>query len=194
MTILCLSPHTDDCEISAGGLMDKYCKEGDHLINVAFSSCENPALPDEFRRSSNILANESILFDYPRRQFQRDRQEILDTMIELRKKYNPQIVLTPSSGQVHQDHQVIHEETKRAFRCQIYGYEQVWNSTTQTLTAYAALTPGNLANKLTALSLYESQKDRLYFNPSFISSMAMVRGVQFGVPMAEAFEVIRATL
>lgn len=194
MTILCLSPHTDDAELGAGATMAKLCKNGDRVISVAFSDCDSTKLPDEFRRSSAILATEHLLIPFERRTFTVQRQNILNRMIDLRNRYNPDIVFTPSSGQFHQDHQVIHEETKRAFRCNIYGYEQVWNSTAQNLVVCAEITEGNLNNKITALSMYESQQERPYFKTSFITSLAGVRGVQFGVPLAEAFEAIRTKL
>lgn len=194
MIILCLSPHTDDAELGAGASMAGLCKVAHRVISVAFSDCDSTKLPDEFRRSSAILATEHLLIPFERRTFTVQRQNILNLMIDLRNRYDPDIVFTPSSNQIHQDHQVIHEETKRAFRCNIYGYEQVWNSTAQNLVVGAEITEGNLNNKITALSMYESQQERPYFKPSFIRSLAEVRGVQFGVPLAEAFEAIRVKL
>ena len=194
MTILCLSPHTDDCELAAGATMAKLSKAGHQVINVAFSDCDHKDLSAEFRRSSTILCNDHTILSFRRRDFHAQRQRILDALISLRDNIKPHVVFTPSSLQRHQDHQVIHEETKRAFSCTVYGYEQPWNSTQQNLVAYVEIEQFHLASKLAALDQYDSQLFRPYFNPDFITSWALFRGVQFGVPLAEAFEAIKVAI
>lgn len=194
MTILCLSPHTDDCELSAGATMAKLSRAGHRVVNVAFSDCDNVDLQSEFKLSSAIVATDCQILSFKRRHFPDQRQQLLDELIRLKESLLPDIIFAPSSLQRHQDHQVIHEEAIRAFSCSIYGYEQPWNSTKQNLVAYMEVEPGHLTSKLTAVDQYTSQLHRPYFTPDFITSWARVRGVQFGVPLAEAFEAIKVSL
>jgi hypothetical protein len=48
--------------------------------------------------------------------------------------------------------------------------------------------------KINALAAYKTQEGRPYMSPAFIRSLAIVRGVQLGKPLAEAFESIRIML
>jgi hypothetical protein len=48
-----------------------------------------------------------------------------------------------------------------------------------------------LSAKIRALKLYKSQEKRRYMQEEFIRSLAVVRGVQSGNYLAEAFEIYR---
>ncbi len=74
------------------------------------------------------------------REFPKFRQEILDALIRLRKKIQPDMVFTPSRYDTHQDHKTTVEETMRAFKqCTILGYEQPWNNITFNTLAFVPL-------------------------------------------------------
>ena len=51
-----------------------------------------------------------------------------------------------------------------------------------------------LKTKLKALTQYQSQQKRIYFQGDFIESLAKVRGARAGANFAEAFEFINAVL
>ena len=61
-----------------------------------------------------ILKSHIQTFDFPVRNFQEHRQAILDKLIQLKMNLNP--IWLPNSDDVHQDHQVIHQEGIRAFK------------------------------------------------------------------------------
>ena len=201
--ILILSPHTDDGELGCGGSIAKFSREGKTVFYAAFSCCEKsipPEYPKDILRkevscATNVLGIEKenlFLFDYEVREFPRLRQQILDTMLELRDKIDPDIVFTPSSFDTHQDHQVIRQETLRAFKmCTILGYEQPWNNITFNTTSFMPLSEGDIARKSEALKCYGSQQGRRYVTSEFLISLARTRGVQINEDYAETFEVIR---
>ncbi|RLG38202.1 MAG: PIG-L family deacetylase [Candidatus Alkanophagales archaeon] len=201
--ILVLSPHTDDGELGCGGSLAKFIEGGGEVFYVALSSCEKSVpegfpediLKKEVKKATKILGikrENLLLFEYEVREFPRLRQEILDTLIEIRAEIKPDVVFTPSSYDTHQDHKVTRDETLRAFKkCTVLGYEQPWNNITFDTTAFVRLEERHIEKKIEALSCYESQKARPYFNSSFIKSLARMRGVQIDVEYAEAFEVIR---
>ena len=138
--ILIVSPHTDDGEFGCGGSIVKHLENGDEVYYIAFSICEESVpkglpkniLEIEVKKSTKILGIKSenlIIKNYPVRNFNNYRQEILDELIKLNQLIRPNIVYIPSSYDVHQDHKVIHQESIRAFKNKsILGYEFVWNS------------------------------------------------------------------
>lgn len=203
---LILAPHTDDGELGCGGTISKFVEEGRKVIYVAFSPCRR-ALPEgwepdtlekEVRKAVRILGvkdDDLIIFDYDVRKFKETRQQILEDMIKLRERFQPDMVFVPSPTDIHQDHQVISEEGLRAFKhTTLLGYEMPWNNLTFNTRAFVKLDKHHVEKKVEALKEYHSQKHRGYLNRDFIFSLATVRGVQVGVPYAESFEVIRAIL
>lgn len=199
--ILVISPHTDDGELGCGGSIVKFIEDGYEVEYVALSCCEKSVPPQypkdilsrEVQAATKILGiKKPILFSFDVREFPKFRQEILDALIRLRMKIEPDIVFTPSRSDTHQDHKTTVEETIRAFKkCTILGYEQPWNNITFNTLAFIHLQEEQVQKKIDALSCYETQKDRTYFNPDFIRGLALTRGTQIEETYAEAFEVIK---
>ena len=165
-----------------------------------FPAVKNPSpriSPGYFTQGSkksdkNPGIKQPILFSFDVREFPKFRQEILDTLIRLRNKIQPDIVFTPSRSDTHQDHKTTVEETMRAFKkCSILGYEQPWNNITFNTHAFVPLKESHVQKKIDALACYETQKDRAYFNPDFIRGLALTRGTQIEQMYAEAFDVIK---
>jgi len=138
--VLVLAPHTDDGELGCGGTIAKFLEGKKKVFYIAFSSAEKSVpeglprniLKKEVKKAIKILGLPSenlILFNYEVRDFPRYRQEILDAMIKLDKKIRPDLILLPSTQDIHQDHQVILQEGLRAFKkISILGYELPWNN------------------------------------------------------------------
>jgi LmbE family N-acetylglucosaminyl deacetylase len=199
--ILVISPHTDDGELGCGGSIARFIEEGNEVEYVALSSAEKSVpkeyppdtLKHEVKKATKILGiQDPILYEYEVREFPKYRQEILDTLIRLRNKIQPDIVFTPSRFDTHQDHTTTVEETLRAFKkCTILGYEQPWNNITFNTHAFVSLAEIHVQKKIDALACYETQKDRAYLNPDFIRGLALTRGTQIEETYAEAFEVIK---
>lgn len=199
--ILVVSPHTDDGELGCGGSIAKFTDDGYDVEYVALSCCEKSVPPEyppdtlsrEVKAATKVLGiKKPILFSYDVREFPRYRQEILDTLIRLRNKIQPDIVFTPSRYDTHQDHKTTVEETMRAFKkCTLLGYEQPWNNITFNTLAFIPLEEKYIRKKVDALKCYSTQKDRAYLNEDFIRGLAVTRGTQIEERFAEAFEVIK---
>jgi LmbE family N-acetylglucosaminyl deacetylase len=199
--ILVVSPHTDDGELGCGGSIAKFIEEGNEVEYVALSCCEKSVpegcpsdiLKREVRKATKVLGiTKPILFDFEVREFPKFRQEILDALIRLRNKIQPDIVFTPSRYDTHQDHKTTVEETMRSFKkCTILGYEQPWNNITFNTLAFIPLEESHVQKKIDALACYETQKERAYLNPDFVKGLALTRGTQIEEKYAEAFEVIK---
>jgi LmbE family N-acetylglucosaminyl deacetylase len=202
--VLVLSPHTDDAEIGAGGTIARFVEEGKDIYFAVFSMCET-TVPKELPRdtlrkeclsSLNIygISPEKIyMMNYTVRKFPEHRQEILDDLIKIKNHAAPELVLVPSSHDMHQDHGVIYWEALRAFKkdSSIWGYEHSWNNLTFTTDVFVRLNAKHLKMKIKALQEYKSQSHRGYMKAKNVRALATTRGAQLDLPFAEAFELVR---
>jgi LmbE family N-acetylglucosaminyl deacetylase len=201
--ILVLAPHTDDGELGCGGTITKFCAEGKDVFYAAFCLCAKalggnmPAntLEEECKKATaslGIKPENLILFNYEVRELPASRQQILEELLLLNKKINPDMVLLPAASDVHQDHQVIHQEGLRAFKNTTFaGYELPWNNYSFRTNFFMQLTEAEIEKKVQALKAYHSQSHRNYMQEDFIRSLAKVRGVQCNSQYAEAFEIYK---
>lgn len=201
--VLVLAPHTDDGEFGCGGTIARFVSEGARVVYVAFSAAEQSVLahlPKDILRievkkataALGIAPEDCIVLDFEVRRFPELRQQILDKMIQLNREFQPDIVFLPSVNDTHQDHQTIANEGFRAFkRTTMLGYEVPWNNLDFRTSCFFALDEEQLATKVRAVQMYQSQAHRSYADAEFIRSLAVTRGVQIGAKYAETFEVVR---
>ena len=131
-------------------------------------------------------------FNFPVRYFPKHRQDILESMVNFRRTLNPSLVLVPNSHDIHQDHEVICNEARRAFKhTNILGYELPWNTMSMEHEFFVHLGRDDVDKKLSSLACYRSQEVKIYANHDFFNSLSIVRGVQANTKYAECFEVIR---
>lgn len=201
---LFLAPHTDDVELGCGATLAR-CVEQAETVDVAVFSTAADSLPAgsnpdrlklEFLKAMEqyqIPPERLHVYDYTVRRLNYSRQDVLEDLVKLRNSIRPNIVFTPSGGDVHQDHQVVHNESLRAFKMvTMLGYELPWNHFHFETRVFVSVTEEQIALKLRALQAYESQfeKNRGYFDEEFVKGLARVRGIQQGVRYSEAFELI----
>ncbi|MBI5017702.1 MAG: PIG-L family deacetylase [Deltaproteobacteria bacterium] len=202
--ILILSPHTDDGEFGCGGTIARFVEAGKEVHYLAFSDCEKSLPPDmprdtlvhELRNATGQLGIPSAnvrIEQFEVRCFERDRQEILEVLVDLQRRLRPDLVFLPSPRDLHQDHHTVAMEGLRAFKLSatVLAYEMPWNNLTFETTCFVPLEESQLRKKIAALACYESQKDRFYATEEFIRALALTRGTQIGTRHAETFEVLR---
>ncbi|TXC81535.1 PIG-L deacetylase family protein [Luteibaculum oceani] len=202
-TILVLAPHPDDGEFGLGATLHRFAQEGKNVFYAAFSPCI-ASVPDGFPKDIlykelgdatgklRIPKENLITFDCAVRNFPAIRQDILESLVKLNRQLKPDLVFMPNSKDLHQDHQVIHNEGLRAFKkTRILGYELPWNDVAFDNRFYIKVTEENLTAKTEAIACYKSQGFRPYTSKSFFRSLAQMRGMQAGEDLAEAFEPIR---
>ena len=201
--ILVLAPHADDGELGCGGSIAKFRAEGKEVFYAAFCLCSRSLPSDlpantlelECKKATSILGIPStnlILFNYEVRELPASRQKILEELLQLNKHVNPDMVLLPAASDIHQDHQVIHQEGMRAFKnTTLAGYELPWNNYSFHNSFFIRLTETQIEKKVNSLKEYRSQAKRNYMQEDFIRSLAKVRGVQCNSEYAEAFEIYK---
>ena len=204
--IFILAPHTDDGELGCGGTIARAIEEGAEVYYIAFSTAEQ-SVPKEFpsnqlevevREAVTLLGirpEHLFVYKYEVRKLNYVRQEILELLMELKKRINPDIIFVPSMRDIHQDHSTVAQEAIRAFKTKtIYGYELIWNTIDFRTNAFIVLEQRHIDQKINALSAYHTQAGKDYMDPDFIRSLARVRGTQIGEVYAEAFELVRTVI
>lgn len=201
--VLILAPHTDDGEFGCGGTIAKLVESGAEVHYVAFSACEQSVLPQfpsdilitEVKAATTVLGikpENLTLLKYDVRTFNYQRQPILDDILKIKAKIQPDLIFVPSLNDIHQDHATIANEAVRAFKFStILCYELPWNNFNFATTCFVHLDESHIAKKIAALTEYKSQAHRTYANEEFIRGLARTRGVQINNHYAEVFEVIR---
>jgi N-acetylglucosamine malate deacetylase 1 len=201
--ILILAPHTDDGEFGCGGSIAKFLAQGSNVYYIAFSTAKE-SVPDglpqnilekevkEATKRLGIKPENLIIYGFQVRKLNYIRQDILEELVKLKKKINPDLVFIPSPNDLHQDHATVAMEGMRAFKqTTILAYEVPWNNLTFNNQCFIKLTEKHVKQKVYALDAYNSQKTRIYAREDFIVSLAKTRGVQVSTEYAETFEVIR---
>ena len=137
-----------------------------------------------------INKSKIIIGDFLDREFSYSRQEILDFIIKARKKIKPTCVFTQASD-LHQDHQVCHDETIRAFRNQtIIEYFVPRSMYKSKPTLYVKLSKKELDAKIQSLSYYKTFKNKQFFHKDAIMSMSKSQGIPLEITICEAFNPI----
>jgi LmbE family N-acetylglucosaminyl deacetylase len=192
-TILVLSPHPDDGILGCGGTIAKAIEEGADVHYVTFSWAEQGFAKDEPKKSLDALGiKNNKTLNYRVRNFSYVRQEILEDIIQLREKLNPDIIFIPSSFDNHQDHVVINREARRAFKKHaLLGYEESWNNFTFEGRCFVELSEKHIDKKLASAKVYKTQQGKIYMDTALIKSRARDRASYIRKANAEAFEIIR---
>jgi len=207
LRVLIISPHTDDAILTTGGTISRILEEGGDVFYVGLSIAEESVpegfpktvVDEEGRRSAQVLGIDPNKVDIKRfkvRKFPEYRQEILDAIIEFRDKTKPDMAFIPATTDIHQDHEVVNQESIRALsrHCSIYGYDFPWNSLSEgKLNLFYQLEERHIRKKVKAISCFKSQivKKTGYLTEEYVRSLAIERGNRIGARYAEAFEVIR---
>jgi len=203
---LFISAHPDDTEFGAGGLVQSFLECG---IKVHLLILSNPtiSLPNGFENDTfDIEQREAAatlgicdanveMLDIPVRNFPKFRQQILDVFIKKRHEVNPDIIVTHSSSDIHQDHNTVAAECLRAFKNKtIIGYTHPWNSRAFIANTFFELSNKQLETKIRALKAFRSQASRRYSGPDVIRSLAVEAGIASGFQFAEKFEIVTMSI
>jgi LmbE family N-acetylglucosaminyl deacetylase len=202
--VLLLAPHTDDVEFGCGGVVSRLVRQGCDLRYVAFSDCKESipdGIPQDTLSKEMLIATDRLgltdvqLLDYSVRHFPSRRQDILEHLVRVNRDFSPDLVLTPTTTDIHQDHATVTCEALRAFKkVSILGYELPWNNLTLPSQVLLTFDATDLEAKIHAVEAYRSQSFRYYASAEYIKSLALTRGARVGARYAEAFEPIRIVL
>ena len=196
--VLFLGAHPDDIEIGCGALIHHIVDKTEILCVTLSDNQKNPELnkvKDEHLASMKVLGvpEERIVFGpFITRVFPDSRQDILEYFLKLRAEFKPDLILTHSRQDVHQDHNTMTDEALRAFRgITVLGFDVVRSSYGFFPHFLVEVTEEDVDKKIEALSKYETYRDRYYFNAELTRSIMVRHGALAERPFAEGFDILR---
>ena len=200
---LLLSPHPDDVELAMGGVIATMCEHGVEVVVAVLSDCEI-SLPKGYGAEDlKAECRQSLLtlgvkerniqwFTFPVRRFSECRQDVLETLVKLRKDLSPSVTFAPSPTDRHQDHAVVGEEARRCFgKGSLLFYDVPWNTDGSKGNIFVEISAKHQQLKSKALACYLSQAHRHYFESGYVHARAAVDGALVSVDSAERFTLSR---
>jgi LmbE family N-acetylglucosaminyl deacetylase/tetratricopeptide (TPR) repeat protein len=196
--VLVVGAHPDDIELGSAGFLLRLKDEGAKVYGLVMSHGEKGTPgPRADRRGEAETAARALgldgfwVLDFP-------DTELRDHVGEMKRRIEGKIeelgirlVLTHSPRETHGDHVSVFDAAKEASRhCSLLCFETV--STPQSfIPNFFVDISLYLSKKLRVLELHKTQGDKLYMDPEMVRGRAAHRGLQAGIPFAEAFWVYR---
>lgn len=194
--ILCLGSHSDDIEIGCGGTILRLlsCNQNLEVVWVVFSS--DREREREARNSAELFLEKAkqkqiIVKEFRDGFFPFDGARIKD-FFEGLKEASPDLVLTHTRKDAHQDHQLIAELTWNTFRNHlILEYEiPKYDGDMGQPNVFVPIENEVCQKKVrNIMNAFPSQRHKHWFQPETFFSLMRIRGMECNAPSgyAEAF-------
>src|SRR3989338_4741770 len=210
-TILVVGAHADDAEISMGGTIVFFSRQGKRLINVIASSGEasSPGLRKDVlvaQRKAEVLSIEKVIgfsathfLEMPdgKVSLLASEKKYQQTLADLIATYKPKKIFTHRVDDPHKDHQGAHALVMSTLKrvdpkkkVEVYTFE-VWNITNETRPGMYVDISSTFAVKLRAIRLFRSQWLSVYLLFIPIWYRAFICGLHNGCKYAERFYKVR---
>jgi LmbE family N-acetylglucosaminyl deacetylase len=193
-----IGAHPDDIELGCGALMANIENKAEMLCVTLSDNQKNPTLKNlvqEHRASMQVLGipqDHDILQQFETRNFPYARQEILETMLKIKREFKPQIVFVHTKNDIHQDHITVTEEALRAFRgTSVLGFDVLRSSYGFFPHFLFEVTEQDVQKKMDALAQYTTYADRYYFDSQITRSTMIRHGALAERQYAEGFDILR---
>lgn len=195
--ILCLGAHSDDIEIGCGGTILSLLAAHRNLEFhwVVFSSSPGRAI--EARRSANLFLKgaahkEISIFDFRDGFFPFNGGEIKESFEQLKSGPSPDLILTHSRDDLHQDHRVLNQFTWNTWRNHlILEYEiPKYDGDLGAPGFFVPFGRKTCDRKIKILlDCFRSQRDKHWFTRDTFEGLMRIRGMEANSPgrFAEAF-------
>jgi LmbE family N-acetylglucosaminyl deacetylase len=212
--VMVLAPHPDDEILGAGGLLSRLAREKSDAL-VIYGSMPNETRKLEAIQGLSVLDDWDGRIDYEYLYENTDgdldqmpMKRLITDIEDHVQRFTPDMVIMPEPGGFHQDHRAISQAALAALRPNggtfnfrppiVAVYEEpsdYWTLETEQHhpILYVTLSEVDIERKCQAMRAHFSQ-DRPHPSERSIEAiraLAVLRGAQAGVPLAEAYEVRR---
>jgi LmbE family N-acetylglucosaminyl deacetylase len=196
--VLAIGAHPDDIEIAAGASLARLHDRGYQINGIVMTEGEkgghSNTRPLEAKKGARFMGLDQLdLHDFTDTRLTEDgllMTQVIETQIH---SFQPDIILTHSPHDLHQDHQAVFEATLRAarnVRTTILCYESP-SVTPEFLPTYFIDACGYVDVKIEAVHQHWDQRGKPYMRADLVRSKLAFRGGQAKIEYAEGFEVAR---
>lgn len=144
-------------------------------------------------RGARVMKLDSLaVLNFPDTQLKSRREDLKQAVEEAMRRLKPEVVLTHNRHDLHGDHRAVFAVTLEASRHvpNVLCYENP-NTPPRFKPNFFVDVSRYLDAKIEALNCHATQRQKPYFSPHLVRSLARVRGNQGRVLFAEGFEAIR---
>ncbi|RXG91921.1 PIG-L deacetylase family protein [Bradyrhizobium zhanjiangense] len=197
LSILCLGAHSDDIEIGAGATILNLVARGVRLdvhwcVLSASGEREGEARASAAEFVSDAARSQIEAMSFRDGFFPEQGDEIKKWFEALKRRVEPDLILTHRGDDAHQDHRQVSRLTWNTFRDHsILEYEiPKWDGDIGRTNMYAPVSSEALQRKIDLLmSHFGSQRSKQWFDPEVFRGLARLRGMECRAPdkYAEAF-------
>jgi LmbE family N-acetylglucosaminyl deacetylase len=197
LSILCLGAHADDIEIGAGGTLLEWAEEGTKLdvLWCVLSSeggreAEARSSAGEFLKS--VERSRVEVTGFKNGFFPSQRAEIKAWFESLKRRIDPDVILTHRRDDAHQDHREVSRHTWTTFRDHLVLEYEIpkWDGDLGQPNLYVPLSARVLERKIDLLlTHFATQREKHWFDAETFRGLARLRGMECRAPerYAEAF-------
>ncbi len=197
--VLCLGAHSDDIEIGCGGTILKLIENYPNIIFywVIFSSSverEKEAICSSNNFLKKVAEKQVVVKSFRDGFLPFLAIEVKDAFEQIKKEFNPDLILTHYRQDAHQDHRLICDLTWNTFRNHlILEYEiPKYDGDLGNPNFYVPLENSICQQKINyVLDSFPSQKNKQWFTEETFLAILRIRGIESNSPdkYAEAFYV-----
>lgn len=202
--LLCLGAHADDIEIGCGGMILRLVEEIPSIVVrwIVFSgdgSREAEARSSAADFLCNCGDSDVKVLKFRDGYFPSQHAEIKDCFEELKRAFDPTMVLTHWTRDAHQDHRIVAELTHNTFRNHLVLEYEVpkYDGEAGSPNVFAPLSRAQARRKVEIiLKHFRSQNSRSWFTDETFFAVARLRGIACNAPdgIAEAFYAAKIVL
>lgn len=204
LSVLCLGAHSDDIEIGAGGTILSWIAAGVH-VEAYWCVCSAAGERGEEARAAagaflaGATSSSIELGQFQDSYFPYEGAALKDWLGGLAQRVNPDVILTHSRTDLHQDHRELGALTTTAFRDHmVLEYEiPKWDGDLAPVNFYMPLSADILEKKVSLLHRhFGSQRSKGWFDPEVFRGLARLRGMECRAAegYAEGFVIRKAVL
>lgn len=197
LKILCLGAHSDDIEIGAGATLLTWIAEGIPLnIHWCVLSATGARREEALASARSFLQgakhHEIEVQEFQDGYFGYRGAQVKDWFESLKGRTSPDVVLTHSRHDAHQDHREVCQLTWNSFRDHLILEYEVpkWDGDLGPVNTYVSVTAAALERKIEFLiEHFGTQRSKTWFDAETFWALARLRGVECRAPegYAEGF-------
>jgi LmbE family N-acetylglucosaminyl deacetylase len=195
--VLAIGAHPDDIELGCGATLAKLYDAGHEVHALVMTNGErggdSSRRPEEADHGAKFVGFTTMqVLGLPDTRLAEHLADMVDAIETAIHEYNPDIILTHSDNDLHQDHCAVHLASLRAARSHgaVLCYESP--SATEAFRPSVFVDVANYVDvKVAAVAEHRDQRAKPYMSAERVRGLAVYRGAQAKTRAAEAFEPVR---
>ena len=197
-SVLVIGAHPDDIELGAAGMSLKLSHAGAKVYGLVLTQGEvgSPAPigtrnNEAYEAASHLGLTDLWVLDFPDTQLRQNVGQMRAVIEEKIKQFGVELVITHGPHETHGDHTAVFEATRESARsCSMLCFESI-SAPKEFVPNYFVDITQYLHEKLLAIGSHKTQRRKFYMDLELVKGRAAHRGLQAGVPYAEAFWIYR---